>query len=60
LLAAALVAVLLLFAASGSVERGRAANGTCRYGLSSIGPVHFQDGKIVGGDLTPHTETCLP
>jgi hypothetical protein len=61
LLAAALVAALLLFAASASVERGRADNRPdCQYGLSSIGPVHFRDGKIVDGDVTPHTESCLP
>jgi hypothetical protein len=28
--------------------------------VSSIGPVFIKDGKVVGGDTTPHTEACLP
>jgi hypothetical protein len=36
------------------------ANQQCTHGLSSIGPVFMKDGKIVGGDTTPHTEACLP
>jgi hypothetical protein len=32
----------------------------CTHGASSIGPVFVRDGRIVGGDTTPHTEACLP
>ena len=32
----------------------------CTHGVSSIGPVFLKDGKVVGGDTTPHTEACLP
>jgi len=39
--------------------RGDARQG-CTHGLSSIGPVLIKDGKVVGGDTTPHTEACLP
>ncbi|HST14584.1 MAG TPA: hypothetical protein VLJ44_07020 [Gaiellaceae bacterium] len=36
------------------------ANQQCTHGVSSIGPVFIKDGKVVGGDTTPHTEACLP
>lgn len=32
----------------------------CTHGVSSIGPVYIQNGKVVGGDTTPDTEACLP
>jgi hypothetical protein len=32
----------------------------CTHGVSSIGPVTIEHGKIVGGDTTPQTEACLP
>jgi hypothetical protein len=43
----------------GAAGSGRAAP-RCTHGVSSIGPVYFRDGKVVGGDTTPHTEACLP
>ena len=36
------------------------ANRPCTHGVSSIGPVFVENGKVVGGDTTPHTEACLP
>ena len=36
------------------------AHEPCTHGVSSIGPVYIKDGKVVGGDTTPHTEACLP
>jgi hypothetical protein len=32
----------------------------CTHGVSSIGPVYIENGKVVGGATTPHTEACLP
>jgi hypothetical protein len=32
----------------------------CTHGLSSIGPFQIENGKVVGGSTTPHTEACLP
>jgi len=32
----------------------------CTHGASSVGPVFVRDGKVVGGDTTPHAEACLP
>jgi len=55
MLAAACVACLHLT----SVARGQAGP-RCTHGMSSVGPVFLKDGKIVGGDTTPHTEACLP
>jgi hypothetical protein len=46
-------------AAASSAERATGRRG-CTYGLSSIGPVYMRDGKVIGGDTTPHTERCLP
>jgi hypothetical protein len=36
------------------------AHQRCTHGVSSIGPVLIENGKVVGGDTTPHTEACLP
>ena len=36
------------------------AHQPCTHGVSSIGPVYIENGKVVGGDTTPHTEACLP
>jgi hypothetical protein len=36
------------------------AHQRCTHGVSSIGPVFLENGKVVGGDTTPHTEACLP
>jgi hypothetical protein len=36
------------------------AHERCTHGVSSIGPVFIKNGKVVGGDSTPHTEACLP
>jgi hypothetical protein len=40
--------------------RAGRAHQRCTHGVSSIGPVFIKDGKVVGGDTTPHTEACLP
>lgn len=42
-----------------SAAPGRARQ-RCTHGLSSIGPVYIKDGKVIGGDTTPHTEAYLP
>jgi hypothetical protein len=59
--AAIIVAGLLLFVASSSADRSRphAKKPVCTHGASSIGPVYLRAGKIVGGNTTPHTESCL-
>jgi hypothetical protein len=58
---AVLVAGLLLVVASAAGEGRRANTGrACTHGLSSIGPIVFRNGEVVGGDTTPDTETCLP
>jgi len=52
---------LLLLAAGSCVALARATGGaSCTHGASSLGPVILLDGKLVGGDLTPHTDVCLP
>jgi hypothetical protein len=51
---AAMMAVGLVAAASGRDDR------RCTHGASSIGPVILRNGRVVGGDTTPHTEACLP
>jgi len=56
-LVAAVVAASIVLGL-GSAEPGRARPG-CTHGASSIGPVYIKDGKVVGGDTTPHTEICL-
>ena len=55
---AAVLAAVVVFGlvAAGS---GR-ANQRCTHGVSSIGPVIIENGKVVGGDTTPHTDACLP
>ncbi len=55
------LAAALLFAATSAAERAEGgARPVCTHGSSSIGPVSFRDGKMVGGDDAPHTEACLP
>lgn len=56
-LAVALVAVLITGLASAEPVR---AHPPCTHGLSSIGPVYLENGKVVAGDTTPITEACLP
>jgi hypothetical protein len=36
------------------------AHQQCTHGVSSIGPVFLENGRVVGGDTTPKTEACLP
>jgi hypothetical protein len=57
---AVLAAVLCVLVAIGvaAAAPGK-AHPRCTYGVSSIGPVIVKDGKVVGGDTTPHTEACL-
>jgi hypothetical protein len=52
------LAFVVLFGLT-TARAGRAAP-RCTHGASSIGPVYLRDGKVVGGDTTPHTEACLP
>jgi hypothetical protein len=54
------ILAVLLFAATSSAERmSPDTTPACTHGMSSIGPVVLRDGKLVGGDDTPHTEACL-
>lgn len=57
--AALVVAVFVMSASASSAEREPGRRG-CTYGLSSIGPVYLRDGKVIGGDTPPHTDSCLP
>lgn len=54
-IALSVLVVLGLAAAVPSHARER-----CTHGVSSIGPVFIENGKVVGGDTTPDTEACLP
>ncbi len=55
------VMLVLLLLTAGAIENGRAdAQPPCTHGASSLGPIEFQDGHVVGGPVTPVTETCLP
>ena len=51
------LAVVVLFGLAAA--RPSRAEPRCTHGLSSVGPVYFRDGKIIGGDTTPPTEACL-
>jgi hypothetical protein len=58
---ATLVIVGLSVLPAGAVESGKAdSSPACTHGLSSLGPVLFRDGQVVGGSTTPTTEACLP
>lgn len=50
------IAVVLVLVAARPVR----AHQRCTHGVSSIGPVLIQNGKVVGGDTTPDTQACLP
>jgi hypothetical protein len=56
-LAIVLSAVLVVGLVAASPGRARQR---CTHGVSSVGPVYINDGKIVGGDTTPDTQACLP
>ena len=49
-----LIVIGLAAAAAGSARQ------RCTHGVSSIGPVFLENGRVVGGDTTPRTEACLP
>jgi hypothetical protein len=53
------VALCVLVAIGVAAAAPRKERPRCTYGLSSIGPVIVENGKVVGGDTTPHTEACL-
>ena len=57
-----LVAVPLLFVSGSSSAGPTSAHPShpCTHGSSSIGPITFSNGHIVGGTTTPHTDACLP
>jgi hypothetical protein len=53
-------AAFLLLATPSAARHGRTGGGgPCTHGASSIGPVVFRNGKIVGPEPVPHTEACL-
>jgi hypothetical protein len=54
----ATIAVAVVFGVAAAA--GRNPTPRCTHGLSSIGPVEIQNGRLVGGDPEPHTEACLP
>lgn len=54
----ATIAVAVVFGVAAAA--GRNPTPRCTHGLSSIGPVEIQNGRLVGGDPVPHTEACLP
>ena len=57
----AIVTAALLLVTAGAIETGKAdPQPACTHGVSSLGPVYFQDGQIVGGSTVPTTEACLP
>jgi prepilin-type processing-associated H-X9-DG protein len=62
-LAAAAVLLLVALAGAGiaavSVHAASTRRHACTHGLSSIGPVAFVDGHVVGGSAVAHTEACL-
>ena len=55
------VGVLLVLVVVGAARGdGKPSQGhRCTHGVSSIGPVEIENGKVVGGSTTPHTEACL-
>jgi prepilin-type processing-associated H-X9-DG protein len=59
---AAIVLAVVTLAAAGiaavSVHAASASRHKCTHGLSSIGPVTFVDGHVVGSAVA-HTEACL-
>jgi hypothetical protein len=58
--AVAFTAAIAVAVGFGVAAAGRNPTPRCTHGLSSIGPVEIQNGRIVGGDQVPHTEACLP
>jgi hypothetical protein len=59
-IALVLVALVAAGVAAVSVHAAAVRHRNCTHGLSSIGPVSFVDGRVVGGSVAPHTEACLP
>lgn len=55
---ATVVSVLLVIGLAAAAPGN--AHERCTHGVSSIGPVLIDNGRVVGGDTTPHTEACLP
>jgi hypothetical protein len=53
-----LLVVLVVVGAARGNDRPKRSH-RCTHGLSSIGPVQIENGKVVGGSATPHTEACL-
>jgi len=59
------VAVLSVVLLAGGVGAPSAQNPPgkgqqCTHGISSIGPVTVENGKVVGGSTVPRTQACLP
>ena len=52
------VAILVVIGLAAAVPGS--ARQRCTHGVSSIGPVYIENGKVVGGDTTPQTDACLP
>lgn len=53
------LSVLVVIGLAAAVPGGHAQQ-RCTHGVSSVGPVLIENGKVVGGDTTPVTEACLP
>ena len=57
----AVLSVVLLAGGIGASAKNPPAKGRhCTHGVSSIGPVTVENGKIVGGSTVPDTQACLP
>ena len=59
LVALAIVLALVLVVGLVAARPGR-SRPRCTHGVSSVGPVLLENGKVVGGDTTPDTQACLP
>ena len=61
-LAVAVLSVVLLAGGVGApAAQNQPGKGRqCTHGVSSIGPVTVENGKVVGGSTIPRTQACLP
>jgi len=62
-LVVAAISVVLLAGGIGSAPAAKnppAKGRQCTHGISSIGPLTVENGKIVAGSTVPRTQACLP
>lgn len=62
-LVVAALAVVLIAGGVGSAPAAKNPPGTgrqCTHGISSIGPLTVENGKVVSGSTVPRTQACLP